>query len=243
MVMGQSAPQQAAQSASPYQAPSYAPTGNVGQTPEWQQQAFAGQPYPGSNLPQPPTQEEWLQDPATAYQKAIAYDRATQFDPAIQQTREGLAQMARTQATMKYADEFKRWGPEIDLLASQLPTDQRSAQAFDWIVDMVRGRHAHEIREEEIEQRVQERIEAGSIVRPQPSAPGASPTDVGHIDLGSDELPAWFRDECAKVGIKPRDLDDFLLTTKFYGTDLMKARKDYLAALKRDGAVADRGGQ
>jgi hypothetical protein len=231
MVTGQGGPQQPA---SPAPAPTY---GTVGQTPEYQQPAFAAQPQGGSTLPPPPTPEEWLQDPAVAYQKAIAYDRATQFTPEIQQTREALAQMARTQATMKYADEFKRWGPEIDLLAGQLPAAQRSAQAFDWIVDMVRGRHAHEISNEELEKRVTERLQAGDTLRSQPATPGASPTDVGHIDLESDELPAWFRAECAKVGVKPRDVDDFLLTTKFYGTDLPQARKSYFEALKRDGAV------
>ena len=202
--------------------------------------SVSGQP-PG---PQPATQDDWLNDAAAASAKQLAYERATHFDPVIAQQQESLAQLARGQSVQRFNDEFSRWGPEIDTMARQVPANQRTVQAYEWIVDMVRGRHATEVQNEEIERRIQERMTAGEIIRPDASASvGASPTALPGIDLGSTELPEWWRDACQTVGIKPRDVDKFLMDTKFYGADLEKARTKYIEAVKRDGVVATDGVQ
>ena len=197
-----------------------------------------GQPV----VPQQPTADDWLNDPASASARQLEHVRATQFDPVIQQQQDALAQLARGQSVQRFADEFSRWGPEIDTMARQVPANQRTPQAYEWIVDMVRGRHATEVQNEEIERRIQERMTAGEIIRPDASgASGASPTTLPGLDLESTELPEWWRNACQGVGIKPRDVDKFLMDTKFYGSDLERARTKYIEAVKRDGVVATDG--
>lgn len=219
---------------------------------QYQQQPFGGQQvspqnqYYG-NLPQqptqpaqpaPPTAEDWQLDPAAAYQRQAAYDRATQYDPIIQQQQATTGQMSRELVSLKYQDEFRRWGPEIDLLMQEVPLHQRSVQAYNMAVDVVRGRHAREITQEQIDKALEGRIQSGDVVRPDATqVAGTSPVDDGRLNLEDESLPKWWREWCVNNKVTPRDMDTFLMDTKFYGNDLNKARKTYMEVVKRDGAI------
>lgn len=201
----------------------------------YQQPQYQAPPPP---QPQQPTQDEWMADPSAAYQKQRAYEQATQFEPYVQQQAQQLSQTNRMLAEMRYSREFQRWGPEIDLMMQQIPHNQRTAQAYDFIVGHVRGNHADELATEKAEEILKQRLQAGEVVRPQAGTSTApSVTDETRIDLNDESLPVWWREACQKAGIKPRDVDDFLMKTKFYGVDLSKARERYLKALKDGGAV------
>lgn len=209
------------------------------QQPQYPTQQHA---YPQQQPPQPqvapPTPDEWSMDPATAYQKQLAYDQATKFDPVIRQQQEMLAQTGRELARMKYKDEFTRWGPEIDILLQQVPVGQRTSQTYDMVVDMVRGRHAREIQQEEVERAIAQRLKSGDVTRPQPAAgQGTTVPADGRLDLDDKRFPSWWRDWCKTNNVDGRVMDDWLMQTKFYGSDLAKARETYMRVVERDGTI------
>lgn len=195
-----------------------------------------------------PTQDEWALNPHDAYQREQAWRDSQVYQPAIQQTYNIVAEQSRALAQITHKDAFDRFGPEIELELRNLAPNQRTMQAYDYAVNIVKGRHAHEIQDDLVKQRVeaeiQKRIQAGGIVRPDAGGNGPMATDT-RFSLTADDLPARFKEQCQQAGVTPQSVDNFLLTTRYYGqrpdgtVDLNKAREEYFAVVKRGGIITE----
>lgn len=200
---------------------------------------------PAAPPPQPvglPDADTWLTSPHDAFARGVNYIEQNRFRPALDTMFQRTASVTRQLAEMRHADAFKRWGPEIDLQVKALPAEQQTPEAYEMVVKMVRGAHAEEIEQAALDRRVEEivqkRLAAGGSIRPDGSvAPSGAPQPLG-VDLNSDTLPDEFRRACLKAEVDPAAVDRFLLTTKYYGTDLPSARKKYLESISRGYAVA-----
>ena len=183
----------------------------------------------------PPTADDYLTDPVSATNRAIQFVAQTQFAPELERRDLSLAQTSRMLAEFKYKDEFRRWGPEILQLEQNVAAQQRNPQTYDYIVDIVRGRHAREVSAEAVEQEIQRRMTAAGAIRPDGAAgaAGGAVADPSPIDLESKELPGWWTQWCRENRITASTIDEFLLKSNIYGSDLPKARTEYMKAAKR----------
>lgn len=189
-----------------------------------------------------PTQDEWALNPYEANQRETAWRDQNVYQPAIQQTYQTNAQIARQMAELRHVDTFKRFGPEVDQLIRQMDPRSVTPAALDMAVDIVKGRHAHEIERErlqaEVDAEINRRMTTGSIVRPDTNG-GTPNVPATNVDFTAEDIPESFKEACRKANLTPKDIDSFLLTTKYYGkkadgsVDLNAARKGYVEAMKR----------
>ena len=189
------------------------------QTPQYQQ------PYQPQQPTSIPSNDEWLTDPNTAFQRAMGTIQQSQFAPAMDSMAMGNAANARALAEMKYQDDFRRFGPEIQMELTRVPPQMQTFDNIKYVVDLVRGRHAHELANELAEQKVKERLASGTL-RPGGMDGGIAPVEATGVDF--NKLPEGYQAILQRAGVKDvRDLDRFLL--KYYGqdVDLQQARKDW----------------
>jgi len=89
----------------------------------------------------PPTADsnrsKWWTDPDAAFNEKAA--------PLVQATTATQVYLIKEQMKVKYAKEFKLWGPEIDELTKPLnPMFLMDPETWEIIIERVRGRHVHE---------------------------------------------------------------------------------------------------
>lgn len=122
------------------------------------------------------------------------------------------AKMAWNLAEMRWADDFRRWKQEIWQEAQKLPVQHWDVDNLGYIVDIVRGRHVHELAAEKAQQLVNEshptiRSGTGGSV-------GVSHTQQSALEKGSPEMLARLRavgiqseadlaEACKGTGIAP----------------------------------------
>jgi hypothetical protein len=197
--------------------------------------------------PQRPSQDEWSLTPGAAFEKEMAWREQSQFQPAIQQTYHGIAQNARALAEMRHKDVFDKYGPEVDLQLRNVPAQQRTIEAYDMAVNIVRGQHARDISEEVVRERVNAEIAklrtAGGVIRPD-AMTGAPQVPAGP-DFFADDVPTEFKEMCRKANVTTNNIDNFLERSGYYGRradgsfDLNAARKVYLDKVKRGEIVTE----
>jgi len=181
----------------------------------------------------PPTQDDFLQDPAGATARYYEYQRATQFDPWAAQSAQNQASLAREIVRRDESKTFDRWGPEIDALINQVDPRYRTVETIKKVVGMVKAEHIDELAEE--------RFKAKMAAMPQSmradgaGATGTSTSVPASIDFDSAGLPQEYARTLSRYNVTPSVLDEFLQTTecRVRGITLNQARTEWLAAAKK----------
>lgn len=177
------------------------PQAQQSQQPNPYQQQQAYQPPQAQPAgPQPPSADEWVENPAEAYRKQSEYERATTFQPALQGLWQSNAAMARDLVARDEADAFKRWGPEIDTMLSQVSPEARTVQNIRTIVKMVKADHMDDLMNERVDRELQKRIESGALSRPGGTA-GTSVNAPNSLDFSVDDLPPERREMLEATGV------------------------------------------
>lgn len=146
-------------------------------------------PQPNSpqnvSVPLPPDPDLAQTDPERWRREFDAYNRAvvqaTISESANAFSRplvESQAQTARelSRRDPRNSDIWERYGHEIDREAAQLPMSQRNKRAYDWIADMVAGRHRHDLAQNERATAANPTASSTPTAEPQQPTP-ASPLD------------------------------------------------------------------
>ena len=229
---------QGAQPAQPAPAPQ--PTGYAPQPQYVQPQqppTVTGQPMP--------SQDDWLTQPEVATRQT--FDAMSQpFSQQIQNQQSMLAEIAKQQAQSRHADTFAKYGPEVVAMMGQLSSDQVTPQNLDMIVSVVKGNHAGEIEEAEINRRIQERLDSGTL-RPSGDATAPSLSPANGLDLsneafnnpvaiGSADVP--LNEVFNKAGVTASVADEFLAKA-YPGLSLTEARKKYTQAASGGNAFSE----
>lgn len=212
------------------------------QPPQYGQPAQYPQVTPPS-APQLPSQDDFITRPAEATKQYMEYMRATEFTPALAQRDQMLAQLARDNVRSQDPEAFKRWGPEIELALQQYAPDPmaRTPDNIRAVVDVVKGRHAHEISEAEVERRVQERLAGGlgGTLRSDSAGATTSVTGPGQLDL--DKLPPQYGAALKRLNLSQTDIDNFLIKAKcnVTGCTLEQAREEWVKQASRGDIITD----
>lgn len=197
---------------------------------------------PSAPQPEMPKQEEWLSDSATAARKYAEYLQATQFAPALRAQAIGTAQTNRELVKLQRQDEFRRWGPEIEMTLQQMAPDpvNWTPMNITAVVDMVKARHVNELIAEERAKYTNEL--GGTALRPSTGgAPGATSAMASNtVDL--EKLPPGYRDALKTLAVDQRTIDEFLYRTYVKGgmePDLDKARERWVKQVQRGDVFSD----
>ena len=145
-----------------------------------------------------------------------------------------LGAQAREIAELKYGDDFRRWGPEIDLALNQIAPHQRTPAVVDWIVRGVRGTHADELSAEYAERRIKQLVEGGTL-RPQ-TGDTTGDTLSSRVDL--DKLPPNYSQRLKQLGVTSGDIDR-MLTKVYPDLPLTKAREKWTASAAKGDVFSD----
>jgi hypothetical protein len=151
-----------------------------------------------------PTADDYTLDPVAATQRTLEYNYGVRVQPVLDQIAAQLAGTGRQVASMQYADEFKRWGPEIDQLVVNVPPQQRTGELYAQAVRLVKANHIDELATERMtaklaEMGVGDRTSGGGTV--------ASVT-AGAVDL--TKLSPEYKAAMDAMGIGPAELHEFL---------------------------------
>ncbi len=206
---------------------------------------YAPAPPPPPSAPSValPTNDDYLTRPAEATAQALQYYRERDFAPVMRQQVESAAQTNRSLMELRDPDAFRKWGPEIDLTLRQYAPDValHTPDNIKAVVEMVRGRHAHEVAEDEIEKRVQERLNSqlGGTLRPGAAATATSANVPGQLDL--DKLPPNYGAALKRLNLQQSDIDDFLIKAKCtpFGMTLEQARDEWTKQAQRGDIITD----
>ena len=212
------------------------------QTPPYGYQPAPAAPsaFQAPSAPELPKHEDWLANPAEATKRYADYLQATQFAPQLQQQAAAMAKTNRQLAQMQRADEFKRWGPEIDMTLNQMapnPTAWTTDNILA-VVDMVKARHVNELIAEERAKYTNEL--GGTSVRPSGSPGATSQMGVNQVDF--EKLPPGYKDALNAKGVTQRVIDEFLERTYVKSgmePNLDKARERWIKQVQRGDVFSD----
>lgn len=190
-----------------------------------------------------PNQDLWLTDPNAAAQQMLQHARQTEFAPALQHMAAQLGTTAREVVRRDYADDFSKWGPEIDLYINQMDPQYRTIDNITKVVGMVRANHLDEIVAERAQRRLDEMVASGTVLRSgaAPNGPVAPPPGV-ITDFKSAGLPANYQRLLDRYGVTPETLDEFLMKTTVASTGctLQQAREKWIESAKKGDIVTER---
>lgn len=210
------------------------------------QPAPASAPAPTNGAPTGvtmPTDDQWLTQPGVAAQQVLQYARNTEFAPALANMANQLGVTAREVIRMRYPDEFRKWGPEIDLYINQMDAQYRNVDNLDKVVGMVRANHIDEIAAERAQKRLDEMIASGTVLRPgaAPNGPGTAAPGAA-IDLAKSGLPDNYARLLQRYGVTSETLDEFLMKTDVAATGctLAQARERWLERAKAGDIITER---
>ena len=209
-------------------------------------QAPASPPAPNGSAPAGPTlpsDELWLTNPNSAMRQVLDHARQTEFMPALANMANQLGATAREVVKRDYADDFRKWGPEIDLYINQMDPQYRSIDNIAKVVGMVRANHIDEIATERAQAKLNEMLNAGTIIRPGAAPNGTSTAVPGaSVDLARAELPAEYARVLQRYGVTSEKLDEFLMKTEVasLGISLPEARERWLKRAKSGDIISER---
>lgn len=163
---------------------------------------------PAQTAPQyvPPSNQQWMTDPNTAAE-VVAARLFQQTQEAQAKVWDGLqrtqAETIRALANQRFADDFRRWGPEIDGTMAQVPLDQRTLDNYEKVVTYVRGKHALELAREEA-QKLMAQGALGERSNGAMSVPGAS----GNV-FSLKNLPDGLATQAERHGLTVQQVVDY----------------------------------
>jgi len=188
------------------------------------------------HMPGAPDPDEFIHDPAGATQRLLNRVRQTELVPEFQARDNVIGQQARALAELQFKDEFRRWGPEIDLMLNQIPGSQRTPQAVGLVVDVVRSRHMDELVAEKTDAKIKSLVEGGTL-RPQSADGGGTGAGVyNRVDF--DKLPPRYRGVLQNLGVTSETVDD-MLRTCYPDMPLNKAREKWMKNAEKGDVITD----
>lgn len=163
--------------------------------------------------PEPSTMEIPDDDFVSGRQvKQYLAQAAQQFQPRIDQGAALGASANVGYARQQYADEFRRWGPEIDSYIARLPVHERTLDNLAQVVNIVRGNHWQEL-QQDAEQKVRQQLlaEMGQPGLRSSGAPGAGPVPTHNTEysLSNEQLPPEWRKRALETGLTDAAIQDF----------------------------------
>jgi len=201
-------------------------------SPAYTASTLGAQPHGGGAAPDA---DEFLHDPAGATQRLLNRVRQTELVPEFQARDNVIGQQARALAELQFKDEFKRWGPEIDIMLNQIPGSQRTPQAVGLVVDVVRSRHLDEMVAERADAKIKSLVEGGTL-RPQ-GADGATGAGVyNRVDF--DKLPPNYKTYLSRLGVTSDTVDE-VLRKAYPNLALNKAREKWMKSAERGDVITD----
>lgn len=157
--------------------------------------------------PTMPTADDYTLDPVAAAQRQMEYNYNQRMAPVFQTIQQQLAGTARGLAAQSHAQDFQKWGPEIDGLVATVPQEQRTTQLYEQAVKIVRANHIEDI----VAERTQARMAEMGIERTSAGGNAVAPVGVGTVSL--DKLDPAYKAAMDRVGIGQNELNEFLAKT------------------------------
>lgn len=201
------------------------------------------EPATMSDAPQRPTQDMWVEDPARAATLQEQYNDwkvEQRLNSQLQQQQQFNRSLARSSAQQQFPTEFKRWGPEIDLLIQNYNITDMAGMTE--AVNVVRGRHADELAAEKaealVERKLKEMMESGQVVRS--GGGGAGQMEQKGLDLDIDNLPPKFRSVFERSGMNADTLK-MLLPKVYPNLQPDEALKKWLEKAQKGDILIERG--
>lgn len=146
-----------------------------------------------------------------------------------------LGAQARAVAELRFPQDFKRWGPEIDMALTQVPAGSRTPEVMEWIVNGVRGRHANELATEAAEARVKTLLESGTL-RPQNAVDGTGAGPAYRVDM--TQLPPRYASVLNNLGVTSEKVDEFLRKT-YPQLPIAQAREKWFKLASKGDVITD----
>ena len=146
-------------------------------------------------------------DGATAKRMLAAALQNRGPDPLAQQALHLAASSNVGTARQLFADDFRRFGPEIDLELAKLSPDAKSLDNIKMIVEIVRGRHVKELIEEAAGQRAQQLLSQMEPTTRAAGGAGSGPLPHSTQPMGLlDQIPENERHKIVAVGFNETTL-------------------------------------
>lgn len=168
-------------------------------------------PVPSTPPPPPaatmPSDDDWVTNPAKATQQVLEYNYGQRVQPVIERLLAQQAGTARGLAAQQFADEFRRWGPEIDQLVASIPAEQRPFELYQNAVKVVRANHVDEIASERVQQRL---AEMGVTDR---TSGGGTVASVAGSTVDLSKISPAYKATIDAMGITESQLREFLTAT------------------------------
>lgn len=195
---------------------------------------YANSPYPDpsqGNGVRPPTPEEWQMDPGKAYALQREYDEATRYQPIIGGLQSQVASTNLALLQSRYPKEFSKWGPEIVQVVNSVRLENRTYDALERVVQIVRSNHVDDLVEERWAARMKD-VPAQDVSLRSGAAPGTGAPLANTVDF--NELPQGYRDYLSINRVDQSTLDEFLSgpAGSLYGASLNDRRKGFIEAAK-----------
>jgi len=159
-----------------------------------------------------PTLEDFIARPEFATRQVASAQMAEALAPVhdtMKQFANMQASLVRSNAESRFAEDFKRYGPEIDGLMSQASPEQRTLDNYERVVKYVRGNHQDEI----VMEKAKAMLAAGGLGERSGGANGTLtlPGTPGAFD--ASKLPPGYEDICKRHGITDREVESFCKAT------------------------------
>lgn len=138
-------------------------------------------------------------------------------DPFQAMARSNVA-FARSQR----ADDFRRFGPEIDLELSKLTPDQQSLDNINLLVDLVRSRHLQELIDEAAGRRAQQLVSQMEPTTRALGGAGSGPLPHTQPTGLLDQIPEAARQKIVAVGLNETTLRAHLAEQGISLTEFLK---------------------
>lgn len=172
-------------------------------------------PVPQSQMQTPqaasvPTDEMWTQRPNEAAAQVADARVQALLNPALAGLQTFAAQNAQTiqaLAEQKFADDYKRWGPEINGYISQIPVERRTLDSLEKVVKFVRGNHVDELASERARQMLANGQGLGE------RSTGAAGVQINSNPFDVNKLSDGQRKLMEHHGIAPSEVVDFCRRT------------------------------
>ena len=182
----------------------------LAQMAQQNQQTQQQQQAPAPQVPQMPTDEMWTQRPNDAAQ-AVADARVKELLTPALASLQGLTQQTagtfRALAQTQYADDFRRWGSEIDGWMAQVPVERRNLDAYEKVIKMVRGSHVDELTTE----KARALMAQGAMGERSTGANGVTVNPVPGLDV--QKLPENVQKLMSAHGLSAQDVESFCKRT------------------------------
>ena len=169
----------------------------------------------GAQQPGLPTDDDFIRAPRESTERFFKAQSDAFLAPQITGLMQQNAASARALATQMYADDFKRWGPEIDSVMVAAPLSQRNLDSYEKVVTFIRGKHQSEVL---AEQKQKWSAEAGALGERSGGSPAGGVSGVQKA-FDPEKLQETVRTAAQRHGLTEQDVREFCAKT---GTSIEK---------------------